>query len=173
MLHLYLAENLSFFQTKSFQVSLTCQVPASMQLLTLSFKQCCESETFISDPVSDPDPAFSEFWIRIRIRIRFQILDLNPDQKQAKTSFSQTKKQIEEVGTAFLLELGRHYEIRPHSKPQIFLGHKYFYRAPQTSDEIYTCTKSYGAMNANDPVIIQPITCKLSCKNRNSDQIIA
>ena len=41
-----------------------------------------------------------ESWIRIRI----QILDLNPDQKQAKTSFSQTKKQIEEVGTAFLLE---------------------------------------------------------------------
>jgi hypothetical protein len=33
---------------------------------------------------------------------------LNPDQKQVKTSFSQTKKQIEEVGTAFLLELGRH-----------------------------------------------------------------
>jgi hypothetical protein len=27
-------------------------------------------------------------------------------------------------------------------------------------------------MNANDPVISQPITCKLSCKNRNSDQII-
>jgi hypothetical protein len=66
-----------------------------------------------------------ESWIRIRI----QILDLKPDQKQAKTSFSQTKKQIEEVGTAFLLELGRHYEIWPHSKPQIFLGHKYFYRA--------------------------------------------
>ncbi len=44
--------------------------------------------------------------------------------------------------------------------------------APQTSDEIYTCTKSYGAMNASDPVIIQPITCKLSCKNRNSYQII-
>ncbi len=65
-----------------------------------------------------------ESWIRIRI----QILDLNPDQKQAKTSFSQTKKQIEEVGMAFLLELGRHYEIRPHSKPQVFLGHKYFYR---------------------------------------------
>jgi hypothetical protein len=42
--------------------------------------------------------------------------------------------------------------------------------APQT--KIYTCTKSYGAMNANDPVIIQPITFKLSCKNRNSDQII-
>ncbi len=36
--------------------------------------------------------------------------------------------------------------------------------APQTSDEIYTFTKSYGEMNANDPVIIQPITCKLSCK---------
>jgi len=27
-----------------------------------------------------------------------------------------------------LLELGRHYEVRAHSKPQIFLGHKYFYR---------------------------------------------
>ncbi len=27
-------------------------------------------------------------------------------------------------------------------------------------------------MNANDPVISQPITCKLSCINRNSDQII-
>jgi hypothetical protein len=32
--------------------------------------------------------------------------------------------------------------------------------APQTSD----CIKSYGAMNANDPVIIQPLTCKMSCK---------
>jgi hypothetical protein len=52
---------------------------------------------------------------------------LNPDQKQAKTSFLKLKKQIEEVGTAFLLELGRHYEIRPHSRPQIFLGRKYFY----------------------------------------------
>ncbi len=30
--------------------------------------------------------------------------------------------------------------------------------APQTSNEIYTCTKSYGAVNE----------CKLSCKNRNS-----
>ncbi len=40
--------------------------------------------------------------IRIRIRIRIQILDFNPDQKKAKTSFSETKKQIEEVGTAFL-----------------------------------------------------------------------
>jgi hypothetical protein len=67
--------------------------------------QCCGSETFISDPVSDPDPAFSEFRIRIRFRIRIKTLDLNPDQKQAKTSFSQTKKQIEEEGTAFLLEL--------------------------------------------------------------------
>ena len=94
-----------------------------------------------------------------------------------------------------MLELGRHYEIRPHSTQQIFLGRKYFYwaflqccgsgsgirypgwvrvmrprnkppgsSAPQTSDEIYTCSKSYGAMNANDPVISQPITCKLSCK---------
>jgi hypothetical protein len=61
-----------------------------------------------------------------------------------------------------LLELGRHHSIRPHSRPQIFLGRKYF----------YTCTKRYGAMNASDPVISQPITCKLSCKNRNSDQII-
>jgi hypothetical protein len=68
--------------------------------------QCCGSKIFISDPVSDPDPAFSEFRIRIRIRIRIQILDLNPDQKQAKTSSSWTKKQIEEEGTAFLLELG-------------------------------------------------------------------
>ncbi len=49
--------------------------------------QCCGSETFISDPVSDPDPAFSEFRIRIRFRIRFRIririririLDSNPD----------------------------------------------------------------------------------------------
>ncbi len=32
--------------------------------------QCCGSETFISDPVSDP--AFSEFRIRIRCRIRFE-----------------------------------------------------------------------------------------------------
>jgi hypothetical protein len=53
----------------------------------------------------DPDPAFREFRIRILIQIRIQILDLNPDQKHANTSFSQTKKQIEEVGTAFLLEL--------------------------------------------------------------------
>ncbi len=76
------------------------QVPA--------FKQCCGSETFISDPVSDPDPAFSEF----RIRIQFRILDSNPDpdpgfeswSEKAKTSFSYSKKQIEEVGTAFLLE---------------------------------------------------------------------
>ncbi len=51
-------------------------------------KQCCGFETFISDPVSDPNPAFSKFRIRIRFRIRIQILDLNPDQKQAKTSFS-------------------------------------------------------------------------------------
>jgi len=29
--------------------------------------------------------------------------------------------------------------------------------APQTSDEIYTCTKSYGAMNANSPVISQQL----------------
>ncbi len=42
-------------------------------------KQCCGSETFISDPVSDPDPAFSEFRIRIRIRIQIRILDSNPD----------------------------------------------------------------------------------------------
>ncbi len=28
-----------------------------------------------------------------------------------------------------MLELGRHYEIRPHSRPQIFLDRKYFYRA--------------------------------------------
>ncbi len=61
-----------------------------------------------------------------------------------------------------MLELGRHHSIRPHSWPQIFLGRKYF----------YTCTKRYGGMNANNPVISQPITCKLSCKNRNSDQII-
>ncbi len=40
-------------------------------LLTRSRDQCCGSETFISDPVSDPDPAFSEFRIRI--------LDSNPD----------------------------------------------------------------------------------------------
>ncbi len=32
--------------------------------------QCCGSETFISDPFSDPDTANSEFRIRIRIRIR-------------------------------------------------------------------------------------------------------
>ncbi len=57
--------------------------------------------------------------------------------------------------------------MRPRNKPPGTGSN-----APQTSDEIYTCTKSYGAMNANDPVIIQPITCKLSCKNRNSDQII-
>jgi hypothetical protein len=61
-----------------------------------------------------------------------------------------------------LLELGRHHSIRPYSRPQVFPGRKYF----------YTCTKRYGGMNANDPVISQPITCKLSCKNRNSDQII-
>jgi hypothetical protein len=93
--------------------------------------QCCGSETFISDPVSDPDPAFSEFRIRFRIwiRIQIQILDLNPAQKQTKTSFSLTKKQIEEEVTAFLLELGRHYEIRPHFRSQILLDRKYFYRA--------------------------------------------
>jgi hypothetical protein len=56
--------------------------------------QCCGSETFISDPVSDPDPAFSEFRIRIRFRIRIQILDLNPDQKQAKTSFFKLKNKL-------------------------------------------------------------------------------
>ncbi len=64
--------------------------------------QCCGSETFISDPVSDPDPAFSEFririrfriLIRIRIRIRIQILDLNPDQKQAKTFFFELKNKL-------------------------------------------------------------------------------
>ena len=37
-------------------------------------KQCCGSETFISDPVLDPDPAFSEFriwiWFRTVLRIR-------------------------------------------------------------------------------------------------------
>jgi hypothetical protein len=71
--------------------------------------QCCGSETFISDPVSDPDPAFNVFRIqirfRIRIRIRIQILDSNPGpdpgfefgQKQAKTSFS------------FLVVLGLNY----------------------------------------------------------------
>ncbi len=36
--------------------------------------------------------------------------------------------------------------------------------APQTSDEIYTCTKSYGAMNANGPVISQPISCNWVAK---------
>ncbi len=55
--------------------------------------------------------------------------------------------------------------MRPRNKPPDSSD-------PQTSDEIYTCTKSYGAMNANDPTISQPITCKLSCKNRNSDQIV-
>ena len=61
--------------------------------------QCCGSETFISDPVSDPDPAFNEFRIRFRIRIRLwiRILDSNPDpdpgfesgsEKGKKTSFS-------------------------------------------------------------------------------------
>ncbi len=45
-----------------------------------------------------------ESWIRIRMRNR-----------------PKTKKHIEEVGTAVLLELGRHYEIRPHSRPQVFL----------------------------------------------------
>jgi len=40
--------------------------------------------------------------------------------------------------------------------------------APQTSKQIYT-----WAMNANDPVINQPITCKLSCQKRNSYQIIS
>ena len=29
------------------------------------------------------------------------------------------------------------------------------------------------AMNANETVISQPITCKLSCKNLNSDPIIS
>jgi len=57
-----------------------------------------------------------------------------------------------------------------------FLSHAPINKPPgtwqQTSDKIYTCTKSYGAMNANDPVISQPITCKLRCKSLNSDQII-
>ncbi len=87
-------------------------------------KHCCGSETFISDPISDPDPAFSEFRIRfrIRIRIRIQILDLNPDQKTAKKLFFLNLKNK-------LLELDRHYEIWQHSRPQIFLDRKYFYRA--------------------------------------------
>jgi hypothetical protein len=61
------------------------------------FKQCCGSETKVSDPV--PDPAGSKFriWIRIRNRIRnriqIQILDSNPntDQKLAKTSLFNKK----------------------------------------------------------------------------------
>ncbi len=60
--------------------------------------QCCGSETFISDPVSDPDPAFREFriWIRfrirfrIRIRIRIRILDSNPDPDPGFESGSET-----------------------------------------------------------------------------------
>ncbi len=52
--------------------------------------------------------------------------------------------------------------MRPRNKPP---GNN----ALQTSDEIYNCTKSYWAMNANDPVISHQITCNLSCKNRNSD----
>ena len=31
--------------------------------------------------------------------------------------------------TGILLKLGRHHEIWPLSRPQIFLGRKYFYRA--------------------------------------------
>jgi hypothetical protein len=60
--------------------------------------QCCGSETFISDPVSDPDPAFSEFLIRIRfrirIRIRIRILDSNPDPDPGFKSGSQTGKNF-------------------------------------------------------------------------------
>ncbi len=60
--------------------------------------QCCGSETFISDPVSDPDPAFNEFRIRIRFRIRIQIqiriririLDSNPDPDPGFESGSET-----------------------------------------------------------------------------------
>ncbi len=56
--------------------------------------QCCESETFILDLVSDPDPAFCEFWIRIRfrirIRIRIWILDSNPDPDPGFESGSET-----------------------------------------------------------------------------------
>jgi hypothetical protein len=59
---------------------------------------CCGSETFISDPVSDPDLAFSEFriWIRFRIRIRIRIqiqiriLDSNPDPDPEFESGSET-----------------------------------------------------------------------------------
>jgi hypothetical protein len=42
---------------------------------------------------------------------------------------------MEEVGTAFLLELGRHYEIRPHSRQQIFLGRSY--RVAAINPEFY------------------------------------
>jgi hypothetical protein len=42
--------------------------------------------------------------------------------------------------------------MRPRNKPP---GSS----VPQTSDAIYTCTKSYGAMNANDPVISRPWKC--------------
>jgi hypothetical protein len=74
-------------------------------------------------------------WIRFRIRLRIQIRGPDPDpgfesgSETGQNFFSKIKNQIEEVGTAFLLELGRHYEIWPHSRPQIFLGRKYFYRA--------------------------------------------
>ncbi len=86
--------------------------------------QCCGTETFISDPVSDPDPASSEF----RIRIRFRVPDSNPGFESGSRSWIWIRIRNRQK-LVFLLELGRHYEIRPHSRPQIFLGRKYSYRA--------------------------------------------
>ncbi len=56
-----------------------------------TYNQCCGSETFISDPASDPDPAFSEFMIRIRFRIRiFGSGYSNPDPDPGFESGSET-----------------------------------------------------------------------------------
>ncbi len=44
--------------------------PATLSEFQRQNTQCCGSDTFISHPVSDPDPANSDFRIRNPIRIR-------------------------------------------------------------------------------------------------------
>jgi hypothetical protein len=75
--------------------------PVKSMVLTIYKNQCCGSETFILGPVSDPDPAFSEF----RILIQIQILDTNPYPDPGFESDRNRPKLLfltEEVGTAFL-----------------------------------------------------------------------
>ena len=80
--------------------------------------ECWGSTTFISYSVSDPDPALSEFLISIlfririlsRIRIRIQILDLNPQRDHGLQSWPETGQNLfflnKMKGTAVLLGSG-------------------------------------------------------------------